>query len=353
MNYLKKLQQNIYIKVLIFSLISLSPLLIILLTSLFILYFKNSLSFTSIFALLLFPFSISASFYTIYKYKIKAFLIINGLLSIIIIFFLHRQGIAIIFLYIIPPILFYLFFKQYNLNNIKKIYYIFIIFSMLITITITALFQFTSVNIRLNQFINSTEKLYDNVSEYLKEKDEPAQTLAQIQEMKNVLIYRIEHFYPVIIFFALVFFYILNLFITLISIARFLIKKPIINNLFFIRTPENYIWIFISFWLLVFISLYLKSDISKIIILNIALAISLPYVLEGGLILLYKTMLFKINFFLKFIFLFLIIELILNYILYGLMFFALIGILDYWLDFRKINSNSSKPSQLNNIDTMI
>ena len=52
------------------------------------------------------------------------------------------------------------------------------------------------------------------------------------------------------------------------------------------------------------------------------------------------------------IFLYLLIELTLNYILYGLIFYALVGILDYWLDFRKINRNS-KPSHLNNIDTMI
>lgn len=296
--------------------------------------FQHSNSLIVIF-IILFYFHLIPLFYAIKKYKFKEYKWACLLLIIVSIFFLRLMFISILINMILPAVIFKLMFKDFSIKTYNKTFYAIITYTLSITIILILLLQTDYINKQAHQELNQRDQEWSTLIQKLKKDNIPEKDIIALHKAKDSFVSLIKNYYPVLTFFSFSIFLIMNLFFSILLIIRKMSEKISIINLFYIKTPEYYIWFFLVSCLLVFISFYYKNQLFRIITVNLALISTFIYIVEGGLIFLYKLLLMRINFIIKFIIIFIILQFAFMYIKYSALILAGIGILDYWFDFRK------------------
>ena len=289
-------------------------------------------------------------FYFSVKYVFKFFLPFIVILILLSIFFFRIEALSLIIHLLIPMLIFKLVFKDFKFNSYNKTYYALITYSLSIAIIAIILLQIGYFNKIFQEFIKTTNNDFNEIIKNLQNKDNPASEIMNLQNMLSSIIYLMRNCYPAIIVYSCSIFYIFNFIFSAFFISKNIAKKPVFINIFFIKTPEHYIWIFLFACLLAFVSFYYKNPLFKFITRNLALISAFIYIVEGGLIFLYKLLISKMNIILKSLILFigLYIFIILEMILFFPIILAGLGILDYWFDFRKTDQFKK-----NNIDTLV
>ena len=171
--------------------------------------------------------------------------------------------------------------------------------------------------------------------------------LIKIEDLSTYLSNIFKNYFPFLIFYSISIFVMINFIFSSFFIAKKIARKPVFINVFYIRTPNYYIWIFLFSCLFAFLSIYVKINLFKYIARNAALICGVIYILEGGLIFIFKILTWKINPILKILIIF-IPFLTLKLLGIVIIIFLTLGILDYWFDFRKVNQIKN-----NNIDTLV
>lgn len=304
--------------------------------------------YVRILSIFLWSFSIIPLFYTAVKFEFKVYAPSILILLLISIFFFKNLSIYIFINLIIPMMIFKFTFKDFKLISYTRSYYSLIIYSLSITILLILLLQTKYINEIFQSNLKTLNNTMDILIQNLKSQNMPDSDIIKMEKMKLVLIASIKNYFPSMIFYFLSIFLTMNFIISIFFISKYAVKKPVFINIFFIKTPEHYIWIFLFACLSVFISFYYKNPLFRIITVNFAMICSFNYIIIGALILLYRFITFKINLFLKFLILFVILQLSIMYFKYAFLVFSGIGILDYWFDFRKM-----KFINKNNIDTLV
>lgn len=312
----------------------------------FILYFLPF--FIPIFFIIFPFFSIIPLFYVVTKYKFKTYAPSVLYLMLISIFFFKLAAVHIIINLLIPALLFKMIFKNYKLTSFNRTYYTFLTYSLTITILAVILLQTNYFNKIFQEILKTTNNYFDASMKVLQKQNTPTSDLMKLEKMKFFFLHLLRNYYPTFIFYSLSVFFTINFIFGIFFISKYIVKKPIFINVFYIKTPEHYIWIFLFACLFVFISFYYKNPLFKIITLNLAMISTFIYIIEGGLIFLYRFFILKLNLIFKLIILFLLFQLSFYYIKYASIIFAGLGILDYWFDFR--NTSHFKD---NNIDTLV
>lgn len=232
-----------------------------------------------------------------------------------------------LFIFAIPAFLFWYSTKL----DFNKGFALFVYYSLILTILFTSFTKTEYFSKNISPVINKIEREIETAME----KDN-TETYRIIKERLELL----KEFYPAIIFITLMIYFSLNYLIYLILIS-FTFGKPLFINIFWLKVPDFVIWLFILFWgiLLLILSINIKYQIVEQIIFNICIIISFLYFLQGCLIILFFSFLFKWNLLIKFL-----IILIISYLLFfsGLklpvsLIIMGLGVLDLWVNFRRID----------------
>ncbi len=306
--------------------------------------------YLSFMSLLLMPISLSLIIFTGFKNKINNILLPLFIVNIVLFMIFKIEGITFFINCTLPAVLLLtvLNSNKYKITFkiTKKIVLWVIGYSILLTIIAVILLRFSYFYKLSEQLINYINNYFDNYLLLLKKQNLTIKQLEYFKDIKLMVIKIIISYYPAVIFVNYLFFLALNLFLSMALISNYILKKPKFAYLLFLRLKDSLIWVFISSWALVFVSLYLKSDLYSQIIWNIALIISSVYIIQGIIILFNKLLFLKIRPIFKFIFLFILIELIFGFFIYAVFIILGLGIFDTWLDFRHI-------TKIKNIETLI
>ncbi|MBU1076115.1 MAG: YybS family protein [Spirochaetes bacterium] len=316
----------------------------------FLLAFTNLLTSSSVkfFLIILYYFYLAPLFLAVAKYKFKEYAIPSFIILLILIIFLKMMTISILIHLLIPALIFKLIFKDHKLKTYNKTVYSFLIYTLSLTVIIILLLQFESVKTVFKEQLEFISKQWDSSMETLKAKNVPSKELIKLGEAKTLVINIFTNYYPVLIFYFFSISLFINFVFGILLISKYVIKKPAFFNLFYIKTPEHYIWLFLTSCLFVILSFYFRKPLFKIISINIALIGAFIYIMEGSLIFVYKILKLRFHFFLKIVLLFILFQISFSYLQYAALFFGALGILDYWFDFRKINQLTNK-----RIDTLV
>lgn len=298
-------------------------------------------------------FSLIPLFFVVIKYKFKTYAPFSLLALSGIFFFLKyinadiEDYILVPVLLLFPVLIFKLTFKDMKFSSFNKTFYIFLTYSLTIVLLIIILLQFNYFNELFQKMIKSN---LDESFNFMMNNMQSQNKIADLKEIKILYFNLLKNYFPFIIFYIISIFIIFNFLFGTFFISKNIAKKPVFINIFFIKTPEHYIWIFLSACLLAFVSFYYKNPLFKFITRNFALISAFIYIIEGGLIFLYKFLIIKMNMILKSLTLFIGIYLFIKFqmILFVPIILAGLGILDYWFDFRKTDQFKK-----NNIDTMV
>lgn len=287
-------------------------------------------------------------FFVVNKYEFKIYALPALIILLILLFFLKALAITFFINLIFPVLIFKLIFKNFKIKTFNKTYYSLILYSLLISCMVILLLRIEYFNNLYQEQINVLNNQLNITIEKFRNQNVPIKELILLENVKVTLMNIFKNYYPTLIFYSFSVLLTINFIFSILFISKSIKKKPLFINIFYIKTPEHYIWIFLLSCFLVFISFYSKNQLFKIIAINFAFISAFIYIIEGGLIFLYKFFSLKINFIIKFIILFVLLNLSFYYFKYVIVLFCALGILDYWLDFRKIN-------QLNNksIDTSV
>ncbi len=321
---------------------------LILLGGTFILYFAPR--YMSMFSLLVTPFILSLIIFIGVKYQVENIIIPLSLLNFILFFFFKLEAITFMLNSSIPAVFILLFLNKnsYTLSFdlIKKIAKFIIIYSLSLSIITIILLRFTFFYNLAEQIINYINNYFDSYIAVLKKQNLSLTQIEYLRDIKKMAIKILIMYYPAVIFINYIFYLSLNAFLSAALISNYVIKKPKFIYMLFLKINDSFIWPFIISWALVFVSLYINSELFSQIIWNIALIISTIYIIQGIIILFNKLLFIKLNSILKFILIFIVIELIISFFMYSVFIILGLGLFDTWFDFRHI-------SKIKDIDTLI
>ncbi len=230
--------------------------------------------------------------------------------------------------------------KEKYIINIRKTLYKFIIFAFIVALIVYIIFKFlpNGKYFRLTMLTTLSQLMEKTYPKTLESGFFNIFTRFKFSLISISWLYFLKYYFAGTFIFMLWYLFInLYLFLNIISLKN---KIPISFGLLLFSVPFHFIWFFIGVWAFYLIQLLLKINFLSNEMLNLGIAISSIYILQGGLVVLYKLIfanlknLYKVIILLALTFFYFFSF---NSFLIGSSILLGIGLADVWADFRALS----------------